>query len=97
MFFCTTCLGAALLCFYLMHLFLTLFNYTTIDYCEKRREPEYVHYYNVGILRNLQLVFGTWSEFPYWFLPLPTPSVYQAKDAGIRFPVNSKFALNKQD
>jgi hypothetical protein len=84
-------LGAALLCFYLGHVALTAFNYTTLEYCEKRRDgDDYVNYFYLGILGNFQQVLGTYRELPYWFLPLATPSV--VRRGGTSFPVNAKFA-----
>lgn len=89
-FFAGFCLGAALLCFYVMHLYFTARNYSTVEYCEKRREPFYVNYFDLGVVRNVQEVFGTLRELPYWFVPVPSPSVVRTR--GRRFPVNNKFA-----
>ncbi|RLN47407.1 hypothetical protein BBJ28_00004940 [Nothophytophthora sp. Chile5] len=83
------CLGLALLCFYLMHLFFTARNYSTLEYCEKRDNPEHVNYYNVGVSRNFQEVFGSLRELPYWFVPIHSPS-FRQRD-GKAFPVNNKF------
>ncbi|KAG6591164.1 putative palmitoyltransferase [Phytophthora cinnamomi] len=88
-FFSSTCLGLALACFYLMHLYFVANNYSTLEYCEKRDDPEYINYYNVGILRNFQEVFGTFRELPYWFVPLHSPS-FRKRD-GKSFPLNIKY------
>ncbi|KAG1711315.1 hypothetical protein DVH05_008568 [Phytophthora capsici] len=88
-FFGSTCLGLALACFYLMHLYFVANNFSTLEYCEKRDDPDYINYYNVGIVRNFQQVFGTFREFPLWFLPVHSPSV--RKRDGKTFPLNIKF------
>lgn len=88
-FFFTTCLGLALACFYLMHLYFTARNYSTLEYCEKRDDPDYINYYTVGIARNFQEVFGTFREFPYWFIPVHSPS-FRKRD-GKTFPLNVKY------
>ncbi|UIZ27805.1 hypothetical protein KXD40_004555 [Peronospora effusa] len=85
-FFGSTCLGLALACFYMMHLYLVANNYSTLEYCEKRDDSDYVNYYNVGVLQNFQEVFGTFHEFPYWFVPIHSPS-FQKRD-GKTFPLN---------
>lgn len=92
-FFGSTCLGAALFCFYCMHLAFTAFNYSTLEYCEKRGDAGYVNYFNVGVVRNFQQVFGTFREFPYWFVPMHSPSVLSTQ--GKFFPVNHKFDKDK--
>lgn len=89
-FFFSFCLGAALLCFYVMHLFFTARNYSTLEFYEKRREPEYVNFFDLGVVRNFQEVFGTFREFPYWVVPVQSPSTLRSR--GRRFPVNSKYA-----
>jgi ribosomal protein L40E len=88
-FFGSTCVGAALLCFYVMHLVFTAFNYTTLEYCEKRGDPDFVNYFNVGVARNFQQIFGSFRECAYWFVPLHSPSVLAMR--GQFFPVNRKF------
>lgn len=88
-FFLSFCLGAALFCFYLMHLYFTARNYSTLEFYEKRREPYYVNFFDLGVVRNFQEVFGTFREFPYWFVPVQSPSTLRA--LGRRFPVNSKY------
>uniref|UniRef100_K3WUD9 Palmitoyltransferase n=1 Tax=Globisporangium ultimum (strain ATCC 200006 / CBS 805.95 / DAOM BR144) TaxID=431595 RepID=K3WUD9_GLOUD len=88
-FFFSFCLGSALFCFYVMHLYFTARNFSTLEYCEKRREPEYANYFDVGILRNFQQVFGTFRELPYWFVPIQSPSVLLTQ--GKIFPVNGKY------
>ncbi|KAG7379078.1 Palmitoyltransferase zdhhc15 [Phytophthora pseudosyringae] len=88
-FFGSTCLGLALACFYLMHLYFVANNYSTLEYCEKREDPDYINYYNVGIVRNFQEVFGTFRELPLWFVPVHSPSFW--KRDGKTFPLNIKF------
>ncbi|KUF90872.1 hypothetical protein AM588_10008218 [Phytophthora nicotianae] len=61
----------------------------TLEYCEKRDDPDYINYYNVGIVRNFQEVFGTFHEFPCWFVPVHSPS-FRKRD-GKTFPLNTKF------
>ncbi|EQC41684.1 hypothetical protein SDRG_01642 [Saprolegnia diclina VS20] len=56
--FVSVCVGIALTCFGLMHLYLAASNMTTLEYCEKRDEVGYVNYYYVGVLGNLRQVFG---------------------------------------
>lgn len=73
-----------------MHLYFTARNFSTLEYCEKRREPDYVNYFDLGVVRNFQQVFGTLREFPYWFVPVASPSVSLMQ--GRFFPVNSKYA-----
>ncbi|GLD93478.1 hypothetical protein PINS_up002070 [Pythium insidiosum] len=88
LFFGSACLGAALLCFFLLHLYLTARNCTTLEFCEKRRDPTYVNYFDVGVIQNLQQVLGSFRELPYWFIPLQSPSV--VRRGAVSFPVNSK-------
>ncbi|DAZ94835.1 TPA: hypothetical protein N0F65_012524 [Lagenidium giganteum] len=88
-FFFGACLGAALLCFHGLHLFFTLRSYTTLEFCEKRRDKDFVNYYNLGMVHNIQQVFGSWRELHLWFLPVPSPSVMQSK--GRYFPTNEKY------
>uniref|UniRef100_H3GTM4 Palmitoyltransferase n=1 Tax=Phytophthora ramorum TaxID=164328 RepID=H3GTM4_PHYRM len=88
-FFGSACLGLALACFYLMHLYFTACNFSTLEYCEKRDDPDYINYYNVGVLRNFQEVFGTFRELPYWFVPVQPPSFW--KRDGKTFPLNTKY------
>ncbi|CEG41943.1 zinc finger protein [Plasmopara halstedii] len=91
-FFGSAVLGLALACFYLMHLYFVINNFSTLEYCEKRDDPDYINYYNVGIVRNFQEVFGTSREFLYWFLPVHSPS-FRMRD-GRTFPLNSKYVKN---
>ncbi|TMW64807.1 hypothetical protein Poli38472_008974 [Pythium oligandrum] len=88
-FFFGACLGLALTAFYALHLYLAAQNNTTLEYCEKRREPEYVNFFDVGVVHNLQQVFGTYQEWPYWFIPVQTPSAMRR--GAISFEVNEKF------
>jgi hypothetical protein len=88
-FFGSTCLGLALACFYLMHVYFVANNYSTLEYCEKRDDPDYINYYSVGVRRNFHEVFGTLREFPYWFVPVHSPS-FRQRD-GKTFPLSSKF------
>ncbi|CAH0475499.1 unnamed protein product [Peronospora belbahrii] len=85
-FFGSTCLGLALACFYIVHMYFVANNYSTLEYCEKRDDLDHVNYYNVGLLRNFQEVFGTFYEFPYWFIPVHSPS-FRKRD-GKTFPLN---------
>ncbi|CAI5713361.1 unnamed protein product [Hyaloperonospora brassicae] len=85
----SACLGLALACFYMVHLYFVANNYSTLEYCEKRTDPEYVNYFNMGIVRNFQEVFGTFREFPYWFVPVHSPSFL--KRDGKSFPLNRKL------
>ncbi|KAF4316755.1 hypothetical protein BBO99_00007329 [Phytophthora kernoviae] len=88
-FFGSTCLGLALACFWMMHLYFTACNFSTLEYCEKRDDPDYINYFNVGILRNFQEIFGSFREIPYWFVPLHSPS-FRKRD-GKTFPLNIKY------
>ncbi|KAI9911969.1 hypothetical protein PsorP6_009492 [Peronosclerospora sorghi] len=88
-FFTSACVGIALGCFYLMHLYFVANNYSTLEYCEKRDDPDYINYYNVGLGYNFQEVFGTYWELPYWFVPLHSPSI--RKRDGNYFPLNKHF------
>uniref|UniRef100_A0AAV1UNT5 Palmitoyltransferase n=1 Tax=Peronospora matthiolae TaxID=2874970 RepID=A0AAV1UNT5_9STRA len=85
----SACLGIALACFYVVHLYFVANNYSTLEYCEKRADPEYVNYFNMGVMLNFQEVFGTFREFPYWFVPVHSPSLLRRD--GKAFPLNSKF------
>ena len=68
--FVSVCVGIALTCFGLMHLYLAASNMTTLEYCEKRDEVGYVNYYYVGVLGNLRQVFG---PLPMALLPVHPP------------------------
>ncbi|TDH69007.1 hypothetical protein CCR75_006804 [Bremia lactucae] len=92
-FFGSTCLGLALLCFYIMHMYFVINNYSTLEYCEKRDNPDFINYFNVGIVRNVQEIFGTPRELLYWFVPVHCPSM--RKRDGKTFPGNRK--VNKPD
>lgn len=82
----SACLGAALFAFFLLHLYFTSINQTTLEFCEKRRDLDYVNYFNIGVIGNLQQVFGHYFECIYWLLPLATPSVVDR--GGLSFPMN---------
>lgn len=88
-FFFSFCLGAALLCFYVMHLYFAARNFSTLEYCEKRYDPYFVNFFDLGVLRNFQQIFGTFRELPYWFVPVQSPSILRSQ--GKHFSVNSKF------
>lgn len=64
-------LGLIITGFFLFHLWLITKQYTTIEYCEKRVEPNSnfaTSPYNRGILKNFRSVFG--NNVLFWFLPI---------------------------
>lgn len=83
----STCLGIALTLFWMVHVYFISVNMTTVEYCEKRRDGDYINHYDVGILQNFKQVFGTLREIPYWILPLQSPSVLRRGPS--EFPVNT--------
>lgn len=84
--FISFCLGVALLVFFMVHLCFAAKNITTLEYCEKKRSSDnFVNIFDVGISSNLQQVFGRWTEFYFWLLPiLPVTDCN-----GINFPTNA--------
>lgn len=84
------CVGCAISLFFLLHLYLVLSNTTTLEYFEKRRSG-CDNIYDLGVLENLQRVFGSWREMIYWFLPVLTP--YSRQGDGIVFPLSSKKSV----
>ncbi|OQR92154.1 villin [Thraustotheca clavata] len=83
-FFASTCVGIALACFCIMHLYLCIFNMTTLEYCEKRDCIGYINYYHVGVLANLHQVFG---QLSIALLPIYPEHM---KELRIKFPTNKQ-------
>lgn len=57
-------------CFFFFHVWLILNQYTTIEFCEKKREDDAtfrISPYNRGRLNNLKTVLGT--NILLWFIP----------------------------
>ncbi|KAF0698852.1 Aste57867_10529 [Aphanomyces stellatus] len=82
-FFTSLCVGAALVIFFFMHLYLTLCNMTTLEYCEKRGTIGFVNFYNVGVVANLHQVFGGTAIALVPIYPAHMPALRH------RFPVNA--------
>lgn len=64
-------LGLIITLFFFFHLWLITKQYTTIEYCEKRLEPNSnfaTSPYNRGIFHNFKSVFG--NQIIFWFLPM---------------------------
>jgi hypothetical protein len=64
-------LGLIITGFFFFHLWLITKQYTTIEYCEKRVEPNSnfaTSPYNRGIWKNFRSVFG--NNVLFWFLPI---------------------------
>lgn len=69
MLLCLLCFG--LTGFLSFHTFLVSHNYTTIEYLEKRTcwpKADWVNPYNLGVLKNLQSVFG--NNLLEWLFPV---------------------------
>jgi len=78
-------LSAGLSAFFLFHAYLVLFNYTTIEFLEKRGcspPPDHINRYNVGFLGNVQGVFG--DNPLVWWLPVR----WTVKGDGLVFRLN---------
>ena len=63
-------LSAGLSAFFLFHAYLVLFNYTTIEFLEKRScnpPPDHINRYDLGMYKNVCSVLGTNPLF--WLLP----------------------------
>ena len=63
-------LSVGLVCFWSFHTYLLAFNYTTIEFLEKRScnpPPDHVNRYDLGLYKNVGSVLGTIPLF--WFLP----------------------------
>ncbi|CCI42782.1 unnamed protein product [Albugo candida] len=50
----STCLGIALTLFWMVHVYFISVNMTTVEYCEKRRDGDYINHYDVGIQQNFK-------------------------------------------
>ena len=64
-------LGLIITLFFFFHLWLITKQYTTIEYCEKRVEPNSnfaTSPYNRGVLHNFRNVFG--HNVIFWFFPI---------------------------
>jgi hypothetical protein len=63
-------LAIALTCFFCFHTYLLCFNYSTIEFLEKRScnpPPDHVNRYDLGLFKNVASVLGTNPLF--WLLP----------------------------
>merc|ERR1719398_41143 len=63
-------LSAGLSAFFMFHAYLVMFNYTTIEFLEKRGcspPPDHVNRYDVGVWNNVTSVLGT--NPIVWLLP----------------------------
>lgn len=66
---CLLCLG--LVCFFSFHTYLLMFNYTTIEFLEKRGcnpPKDHINRYNLGVWGNVTAVLG--SNMLVWLLPV---------------------------
>ena len=66
---CLLCLG--LVCFFGFHTYLLMYNYTTIEFLEKRGcnpPPDHVNRYDLGICGNVCAVMG--GNPLAWWLPV---------------------------
>ncbi|CAK4080273.1 unnamed protein product [Aphanomyces euteiches] len=88
-FFASLCVGLALTVFFLMHVYLTLFNMTTLEYFEKHGTISFINYYNVGVVSNLHQVVGDWSIA---LLPIYPKHMTTLRRDG--FPINHTIKLD---
>ena len=78
-------LSAGLSAFFLFHAYLVAFNYTTIEFLEKRGcspPPDHVNRYHVGFYGNVAGVFG--NNPLTWWLPVR----WTVEGDGLAFKLN---------
>jgi len=97
MYFLAAIFAVVLIGFTSFHIRLILTNYTTLEYCEKRRENvstwQVSPYYSSSMMYNISLKLG-FNYFFLWFIPIePT----RARGDGKSFKVFHDDVSNQHD
>jgi len=81
-------LSVGLICFWSFHTYLLAFNYTTIEFLEKRGcspPPDHINRYDIGLWGNLSSVLGT--NIIVWILPFR----FLCEGDGLSFKLNPEW------